>query len=72
MALHGVLGPPLMTYDAQWRATYFLSINDARGTKALVAPILLSDRFGPRSGLWPGRFGSWCTGISLTTVPFGI
>ena len=27
MAAYGVFRPPLMTYDVQWRATYFLSIN---------------------------------------------
>ena len=27
MAAYGVSRPQLMTYDVQWRATYFLSIN---------------------------------------------
>jgi hypothetical protein len=27
MAAYGVSRPQLMTYDMQWRATYFLSIN---------------------------------------------
>jgi hypothetical protein len=27
MAVYGVFRPRLITYDVQWRATYFLSIN---------------------------------------------
>jgi hypothetical protein len=67
MAVYGVFRPRLITYDVQWRATYFLSIDyapivsdgkDKRRSDAARSAFVLSTRLPLRSSHKFARLGN--------------